>query len=192
MIKYRKATVYDVAELAQMRIDMICEGPGCSRDSIRQLLVNTREYLAKGLAENSLCLWMAEDDGHLVAMSCLNVFCLPPNDRCVSGKTAYLGNMYTHPDYRRRGIAKVLLARNFGEARKRGIERLILNPTEVGKHLYVASGFEPWSEALVSYPLRELGSACGMPGRYGQQQGPVQAAMPRVSERRKTAGINCK
>ena len=169
MIKYRKATVHDVAELAQMRVDMVCEGPGCSRDTIRTLLVNTQEYLAKGLAENSLCLWAAEDESRLVGMSCLNFFFLPPNDRCMSGKTAYLGNMYTHPDYRRRGIAKALLARNMSEARKRKVERLILNPTEMGRRLYEAAGFEPWSEALVSYPLREVGSTCGMPNRYGLQ-----------------------
>lgn len=170
MIQYRKANIYDAAELAQMRIDMICEGPGCAKEMIRQVKVNTREYLAKGLAEDSLCLWVAEEGGRLVAMSCLNFFFLPPNDRCTSGKTAYLGNMYTHPDYRRHGVAKALLARNLGEARKRGVERLILNPTEVGRPLYESSGFEPWSEALVSYPLRDMGSACGFPSRrYGMR-----------------------
>ena len=169
MIQYRKATILDVDQLALMRVDMICENPGCPKRLMHELRVNTQDYMAKGLAEDNLCLWLAEENDKPVAMSSLNYFFLPPNDRCVSGKTAYIGNMYTLPNYRRQGIAKKLLALNVEEARKHKAERVILNPTEVGRTLYEPFGFVPWSDALVLYPLKGSGSACGRPNeRYGK------------------------
>ena len=57
-------------------------------------------------------------------------------------------NMYTHPDYRRRGIAYQVLDLLVGEARKRGIDAVSLEATDMGRPLYEKYGFVPMEHEM--------------------------------------------
>lgn len=50
-------------------------------------------------------------------------------------------NMYTDPEYRRRGIALRTLDRLVSDARERGITSISLEATEMGRPLYEKYGF---------------------------------------------------
>ena len=50
-------------------------------------------------------------------------------------------NMYTHPEYRRKGIALHTLDLLVSEARQRGITSISLEATDTGKPLYEKYGF---------------------------------------------------
>ncbi len=58
-----------------------------------------------------------------------------------SGNRAYIMNMYTRPEYRRRGIALKTLGLLVNEAKSRGIYSITLEATKMGKPLYEAYGF---------------------------------------------------
>lgn len=58
-----------------------------------------------------------------------------------SGNKAYIMNMYTHPDYRRRGVALKALDLLVQEAKRRGVTAISLEATEIGRPLYEKYGF---------------------------------------------------
>lgn len=49
--------------------------------------------------------------------------------------------MYTHPDYRRRGIAYKMLDILVNEAKSKGINAISLEATEMGRPVYEKYGF---------------------------------------------------
>ncbi|GAA5532352.1 GNAT family N-acetyltransferase [Deinococcus aluminii] len=51
-------------------------------------------------------------------------------------------NVWTHPDFRRRGLARELVTRCLQAARERGISRVSLGTSEMGRALYEGLGFQ--------------------------------------------------
>ena len=87
-------------------------------------------------------------------MGCISYFTLPPNDWCPSGKTAYVGNLYTTPPFRRNGIAKEIIKLLIDDAKERSCERILLNTSELGEPLYKEIGFDFSPTAMAYYPFR--------------------------------------
>lgn len=58
-----------------------------------------------------------------------------------TGQKAYIMNMYTHPDYRRRGIGIRTLDLLVKEALNRGVTSITLEATAMGQPLYEKYGF---------------------------------------------------
>jgi len=154
MIEYRKANESDIEKLSAMRVSMLCENEHYDNDFQEKLFKNTLEYMNKGLRDNSINLWVATENNEIIAMCCLNYFYLPPNELCLSGKSAHLGNMYTMPNFRNKGIASKLLKLITAEAKDSRCERIVLVPTESGKPLYEKFGFTPWFDAMVFFPRK--------------------------------------
>ncbi|MBY9077114.1 Acetyltransferase (GNAT) family protein [compost metagenome] len=149
----RKALIKDVPELSQLRVAMLNEKHTYPSAFNNILSYNTNEYLINGIEQNSLLTIVAEKEDKIVSMGCINYFILPPNDWCPSGKTAYVGNLYTTPPNRRNGIAKEILKRLVEDAKERSCERILLNTSELGENLYKEIGFEFSSTAMAFYPF---------------------------------------
>jgi GNAT superfamily N-acetyltransferase len=54
-------------------------------------------------------------------------------------------DLFTHPDYRNRGIAKSLIFHCVEESRKAGADRVVItaDPTDTPMHIYASLGFRP-------------------------------------------------
>jgi GNAT superfamily N-acetyltransferase len=82
------------------------------------------------------CLTM-EVDSHLASTTTL---------LCYGRRLAWIGMVLTSPDYRRRGLARKLLANALEQADKMGIETIKLDATELGKPLYERFSFRSEQE----------------------------------------------
>ncbi|THD52533.1 GNAT family N-acetyltransferase [Phenylobacterium sp.] len=70
--------------------------------------------------------------------------------------------MYTHPDFARRGVGRLILMLCEGAARAEGFKRLELMGTRSGRPLYEAAGFQPIEEIVdarggAPVPLTRMG-----------------------------------
>ena len=59
----------------------------------------------------------------------------------VSGRQAIVQNVYTEPDWRRRGLAGLLIERIIDWTREQGIDSLVLHASDEGRALYERLGF---------------------------------------------------
>jgi GNAT superfamily N-acetyltransferase len=154
MIEYRKAITDDIETLAKLRIKMLCAETDHSEEFRIKLHENTIDFIKSGFREKNFITWVAVCRGEIIAMSGANFFTLPPNDWCPNGKTAYIGNVYTLPDFRKQGIASKLISLVVEEAKQYGCERILLHTTDMGRPLYESLGFEISPTTMAFYPYR--------------------------------------
>ncbi len=73
---------------------------------------NLLDYYHRHMSDGTFVSWLALDGEKIVGTSGMSFVEKPPYFGCLSGKIGLLSSMYTHPDYRRKGIATELLDRS--------------------------------------------------------------------------------
>ena len=91
-----------------------------------------------GAARHSWLAWSAD---HPVGMVTLVVYERMPRPGAPPGRWAYVGQLWVDPAYRRHGVGRALMAALIGWATEAGMQRLVLNPSEVSRPLYAALRF---------------------------------------------------
>lgn len=150
MIEYRNANKNDIDELVRLRIEFLKEAQNIESDSndpsVKISLVN---YFSSTMNNNSFIAWLALDKNKIVATSGLCFYTLPPSYKNLTGNIAYIMNMYTQPNYRKKGIATFLFEKMIDEARRLGYKKLCLHATEKGKSLYIKYGFKDTNDEMI-------------------------------------------
>ena len=137
-ISYRKLTENDLETFISMRITQLRE-EGATEDI--DLVPALMDYYHRHLADGTYVSWLAVDGDRIVGTSGMSFAEKPPYFSCPSGRIGLLSSMYTHPDYRRRGIAKELLKRVTEEARAYGCGCVQITASDMGVLLYTDFGF---------------------------------------------------
>jgi GNAT superfamily N-acetyltransferase len=94
---------------------------------------------------------VAEYNGEQVAFGGMIIRTIPGDFNSTSYSEADVLNMYTLPDFRRKGISRLVLRGLIDEARRMNISKLALHTTTSGEKLYRSLGFDN-----PSYPYLEL------------------------------------
>ncbi len=81
--------------------------------------------------------------GGLAASGVIEFLQWIPSPSSPFGRAAYISNMSTDHAWRRRGLARAILAVLLAEARRRDVERVELHATSEGIGLYQSVGFVP-------------------------------------------------
>jgi len=68
----------------------------------------------------------------------------------VSGRQAIIQNVYTEPEWRRRGLAALLIKRIIDWTQEEGIDSLVLHASDEGRVLYERLGFIATTEMRLS------------------------------------------
>ncbi|MFN7946895.1 MAG: GNAT family N-acetyltransferase [Blastocatellia bacterium] len=143
----RRATVADAAVIAHQRARMFYDLGRVSDQEAAAIETETRRQMNELLESEEYLAWLAECDGKIVAGGGVMMRRLLPRPGAVQGaEEAYILNVYTEPEYRRRGVARKLMETIIAWARERGCERVTLHPSEDGRALYESLGFDPTDE----------------------------------------------
>ena len=137
-ITYRKLTEKDLETFISMRITQLREEGATEDLDLRPSLV---DYYHRHMADGTFVSWLALDGDKIVGTSGMSFVEKPPYFSCPSGRIGLLSSMYTDPAYRRRGIAKELLARVVNEARNFGCGSVQITASDMGVLLYTDFGF---------------------------------------------------
>ena len=137
-ITYRKLTEKDLETFISMRITQLREEGATEDLDLRPSLV---DYYHRHMADGTFVSWLALDGEKIVGTSGMSFVEKPPYFSCPSGRIGLLSSMYTDPAYRRRGIAKELLARVVNEARDFGCGSVQITASDMGALLYTDFGF---------------------------------------------------
>ena len=144
-MEYRKAGIEDIQDLIRIRkLQLIDEGIEASIDIDEDL----NRYFHRTLADDTLVEWLVIHKNQIVATAAIAFYQFPPTYTNKTGIKGYITNMYTQNEYRRQGIATALLEKLVAEARDRGVTKLWLGASKLGRPAYLKFGFRSTNEWL--------------------------------------------
>ena len=139
----RRATVDDLETLVRLRLMLEYEGHPADEQPPVEVVRALHGYLAEALPSEQMLIWVAEVDGKIVGTSVLIFFQKPPTEHNLSGREAYILNMYTLPEWRGQRIATALVQTLLAYVRLTQARRVYMYATPAGKPLYEKLGFAP-------------------------------------------------
>jgi ribosomal protein S18 acetylase RimI-like enzyme len=140
-MEFRRANIDDLKELINLRKQQLLdEGSKVEQDIDKKL----EEYFSQNIANNTFISWVATENNEIIATSGVCFYQLPPNYSNPSGKVAYITNMYTKREFRRKGIASKLLEKIIDEIRSLNYKIIRLHASLDGKNLYYKYGFSDY------------------------------------------------
>ncbi|HLA56326.1 MAG TPA: GNAT family N-acetyltransferase [Flavobacterium sp.] len=146
-ITYHKATVNDTSILVENRILFAIElSGGQNQETIKTLTKQMTAYFSKATADDSCISIIAKYDGIVAGIGSVHIREMPGNFKNPTGKWGYIMNMYTVPNFRRKGICKGILDLLVEEGKKSGITAFELHATNEGEFVYRQNGFEIHNE----------------------------------------------
>ena len=145
-ITIREGTTADIPEVASQRRRM-CEDMNYTDADVLLAMVNaTADYLKKAIPEGSFRSWLACDNDRVVAGGAVVISPWPAHAYDLECRRATILNVYTEPEYRRRGIARQIMEAMIAWCEQEGFARVSLHASNQGRHLYESLGFEDSNE----------------------------------------------
>lgn len=144
----RFATLADVDAIAEHRARMFEEMGELSPDGFETLRAKSQERLGDLITRGDYIGWLAvpAHQPEMIAggagVQLREVLPHPKEgNKVAEGRHAIILNVFTEPQWRRQGVALLLLQRIVDWARDEQIDRLILHASEAGRSLYERLGF---------------------------------------------------
>jgi GNAT superfamily N-acetyltransferase len=146
----REASPNDIPEILRQRRrmyeDMNYHDP-IALDTMASL---SASYLTAAMADGSFRAWLATHGDRIVAGGAIVISPWPAHPYDLQCRRATILNVYTDPEYRRRGIARQLMQTIIAWCQREGLARVTLHASDDGRHLYESLGFEPSNEMRLS------------------------------------------
>jgi GNAT superfamily N-acetyltransferase len=149
-IVYRLATLKDMATLIDYRIILLkAVGKTLPLTREAELRKTLKKYYTKHIGNKTCFSYIAEHKNNFVGFGTFVLRHQPGNFSTITGKTAYILNMYTLPPYRGLGIATGILERMMVKAKKLSVKRVELRASKMGEPIYRKFGFrEPQTKVM--------------------------------------------
>lgn len=139
---FEKATVQDISTLTELRIAYLQEDLGQITDADLELLNSSLPSYYEKHLNKDLMVYVARDKMDIVSCAFLLIVEKPMSPSFITGKTGTVLNVYTKPDYRKKGYARKLITMMLEDAKAEGVSVIELKATEDGYSLYKSVGFE--------------------------------------------------
>lgn len=141
-MQFKKAAQNDIKDLVALRIEYLLEDYGkISDDKLLVISENLPTYFTNHLNKD-LFVFVCKENGVIIGCSFLYVSEKPSNPTFVNGKTGTILNVYTKPQFRKKGIASQLIKMLLQESKEMNLDFVELKATESGYNLYKSLGFE--------------------------------------------------
>lgn len=147
---YKKAGLEDLDELVRTRILVLRAANGLSGgEDMERVERESYAYYERALASGEHTAYLVYDGGQWIGAGGVSFYQVMPTYHNEDGRKAYIMNLYTKPEYRRRGIAYRTLELLVEEARERGIVQIALEATAMGRPLYEKFGFVAAEDEMI-------------------------------------------
>ena len=153
----RLVIVADLELISWHRARMFADMGELPRELFESFRAQSLETLQRMFADGKYIGWLASpknESSKIVAGAGVQLREVPPHPQLdakgkidiVSGRQAIIQNVYTEPDWRRRGLAALLIEKVIAWTREQGIDSLVLHASDEGRALYERLGFIPTTE----------------------------------------------
>jgi len=148
-LTYKKAMIEDIDILTETRIEVLRAANNLSRDTdMDEVKKQSYDYYKKALCDGTHIAYLIFDESRFAGAGGVSFFQVMPTYHNPSGKKAYIMNMYTNPEYRRKGIAYKTLDMLIRDTKSKGITAISLEATAMGRPLYEKYGFVKMNDEM--------------------------------------------
>ena len=139
---YKKASIDDIDLLTETRVEVLRAANRLSADTdMEEVREQSYNYYKKALLDGTHTAYLVFDGDAFIGAGGVSYYQVMPTVHNPDGFKAYIMNMYTRPEYRRKGIAYKTLDLLVSDCKSRGVKFITLEATEMGRPLYEKYGF---------------------------------------------------
>jgi GNAT superfamily N-acetyltransferase len=143
----RGATPDDIGIVMHHRRSMFCDMGHRDGRELAAMIATSEPLFLTGLTTGSYRGWFfAAPSGTVVAGGGIILLDYHSSPTDPLAKRPFIVNMYTEPEYRRRGLARRLMGTMIDWCREEGFGGVLLHASDEGRPLYESLGFEPTNE----------------------------------------------
>jgi len=142
-MEIRKAVSEDIPKIFDNRIRFVSDFSKSELSA--EFIENTLNYLKENIGRDDFLAWLAVDNDEIKSIVVMSIYKVLPTVTNISGKHGLILNVWTHEDYRRQGLAYMLLKNIISQAKAKGVDRVSLKATDMGRLVYEKIGFEDLS-----------------------------------------------
>ena len=155
--RIRQATPEDAAVIGWHRARMFQDMGLVPDELFESCRTKALDRLSKALASGDYVGWLVSETNapkNVIAGAGLIIRVVPPFPHrhengeitITDGRQGVIVNVFTEPDWRRRGIAKRLMKKIIAWSREKSLDDLVLHSSDDGRALYEQLGFIPTGE----------------------------------------------
>jgi GNAT superfamily N-acetyltransferase len=141
-VTIREAVSTDIPEILRQRRRMYEDMDYRDPVALEAMAKLSHCYVTKAMADGTFRAWLACDSDRAVAGGAVIISPWLAHPYDLECRRATILNVYTDPEYRRRGIARRLMRTIIDWCKREGLAGVTLHASEDGRHLYESLGFE--------------------------------------------------
>jgi GNAT superfamily N-acetyltransferase len=139
----RRVEAGDIPAMTSARLNYLTEMQGQRTEAyLQELQQNLESFFKQTMAEGSFFALLAEYEGTVVSYGAMVLKKIPGDLNQSSYLEGDILNMYTLPEFRRKGISSLILKQLMNEAKAMGVSKVALHCSKDGEPLYRKFGFE--------------------------------------------------
>ena len=149
-IVLRRATVEDAATIAHHRRSMFRDMGYDEEAALDAMMTKFLPWVEAKITSGDYLTWLAvADRGFIAAGAGLWLMDWPPHMVGAAPRRGNILNVYTEPEFRRRGLARRLIEAALDWCKGNEIDFVILHASADGRALYESQGFQPGNEMRI-------------------------------------------
>lgn len=153
-ITIRRVDPVDIPSMTAARLNYLTEMQGQRTEAyMKELQQNLQTFFMQTMQEDSFFALLAEYEGAVVSYGGMVLKKIPGDLNQSSYLEGDILNMYTLPEFRRKGISSLILKQLMEEAKAMGVSKIALHCSKDGEPLYRKFGFSdpvyPYLELIV-------------------------------------------
>jgi len=153
----RIAKVQDAETIVAQRIAMFSDLGANDKSRLEMMTRKFQVWVRRKLRTGEYRGWFVTDgNGRIVAGAGVWIMEWPPVPMDSTGRRAYVLNVYTDPDHRRKGLARLLMNAILVWCKRKRFVTVTLHASDYGRPLYESLGFKPTREMRLQFePARK-------------------------------------
>ncbi len=152
-MEIRHATIEDMKSLLQLRFAFLEEFRNVSQETEEKLKPALEDFFTTNLGSENFAALMGFVDDKPICTAFFTVAAMPPNDQYPNGRVAYVSNVYTAPEHRKKGYAKQLMEKLVQTACEMNVTAINLNASTAGRPLYEKLDFAVLTDTAMRLQL---------------------------------------
>jgi len=151
-VTIREATPAESVIILHQRRSMFRDMGEGTVEELDRMAEVASPWLARALAEGSYHHWLALDaTGRVVGGGGVLLCPWPANPKDPCTERAVILNVYTEPEFRKRGIARQIMLTILAWAKELGLRSVNLHASDEGRPLYEKLGFKATNEMRLRF-----------------------------------------